>query len=474
MKSLHFALAVLACSLQLADAAEQPTPNLIWIMADDLGYGDLGCYGQQVMETPHLDQMAREGLRFTQFYAGATVCAPSRSVLMTGQHHGHTRVRGNAGRQNPVAQALRPDDTTVAQVLREAGYRTALIGKWGLGDIGDAETGLPRKQGFDQFLGYLSQVHAHNHFPDFLWRNEQRVSLPNKVTPVGNAGGGYATEAVVFADDLFADEAVQFVRANSERPFFLYWSMVIPHANNERTSVLQNGAHVPDFGPYADKDWPEPDKGQAAMIWRIDGYVQRMLDTLRELGLAENTLVIFTSDNGPHNESNHNIERFQPSGPLRGIKRSLTDGGIRVPCIAWWPGTIESGRETDHVAYFGDWMATAAELAGADVPAECDSISFLPTLVDQPAQQADHEFMYWEFHEGGFRQAAIYQGRWKGIRAGSPDAPVVLYDLQQDIGETTNVADQHPEIAAKIGQYLATARSDSPDWPPRWQTAKPR
>lgn len=444
-------------------------PNLIWIMADDLGYGDLGCYGQRVISTPHLDRMAREGLRFTQFYAGATVCAPSRSVLMTGQHQGRTRVRGNAGAENPQAQTLRPDDITVAKVLQLAGYRTALIGKWGLGDVGAAESGLPRKHGFDEFFGYLNQKHAHNHFPDFLWRNEDRVKLPNVVTPVGDSGAGYATEAVQFADDLFADEAIKFVTNNKSQPFFLYWSMVIPHANNERTRALKNGAQVPDFGPYADRDWPDPDKGQAAMISRLDGYVGRMLKTLRELGLAEDTLVIFTSDNGPHDESNHNLERFRPSGPLTGIKRSLTDGGIRVPMIAWWPEKVPAGEETNHVAYFGDWMATAAELAGANIPEGCDSISFVPTLIEDPlANQAKHEFLYWEFHEGGFKQAALYQGRWKGIRSGGPYTPVALYDLQTDLAEQADVAAKYPEIAKKIGEYLKSARVESTDWQPRW------
>lgn len=470
MKPVLSALAVLALAVSGAPAAEKP--NLIWIMADDLGYGDLGCYGQKVIATPHLDRMALEGMRFTQFYAGATVCAPSRSVLMTGQHHGRTRVRGNAGRSNPVAQALRPEDTTVADVLKGAGYRTALVGKWGLGNVGEAEMGLPRKHGFDEFFGYLSQHHAHNHFPDYLWRNEERESLPNKITPVGDDGAGYATEAVVFADDLFADEAVEFVKESRERPFFLYWSMVIPHANNERTRALGNGAHVPDFGPYADKDWPDPDKGQAAMIWRIDQYVGRMLKTLQELGLAEKTLVIFTSDNGPHDESNHDLKRFEPSGPLSGIKRSLTDGGIRVPMIAWWPRTIEPGTESDHVAYFGDWMATAAELAGAEVPDGCNSISFVPTLLGHDSKQREHEFLYWEFHERGFKQAALYKGRWKGIRSGSRDAPIVLYDLENDIGETTNVAAEHPEIAAKISEYLKTARTPLPEWEPKWAAAK--
>ncbi len=454
-------------------AEDECRPNIVLILADDLGYGELGCYGQQVIKTPQLDRMAHEGMRFTHFYAGATVCAPSRSVIMTGQHHGHTRVRGNAGAANPISQALRPDDTTVAKVLQQAGYHTALIGKWGLGDVGAAETGLPRKQGFDEFFGYLNQHHAHNHFPDYLWRNEEKIALPNRVTPVGEHGGGYATEAVQYADDLFADAALKFVADNKSRPFFLYWCMVVPHTNNERTRALKNGAEVPNFGPYADKDWPEPDKGQAAMITRLDGYVGRMLDELRKLGLAENTLVVFSSDNGPHNESNHNLARFKPSGPLTGIKRSLHDGGIRVPMIAWRPGHVAAGAVSDHVAYFGDWMATAAELAGAKAPPGCDSISFVPTLDGKLAEQQQHEFLYWEFHEGGFKQAALYQGRWKGIRSGASDAPIALYDLQTDIGEKTDIAAEHPDIAAKIGAYLAGARSDSPDWQPKWQAAKP-
>jgi arylsulfatase A-like enzyme len=444
-------------------------PNLIWIMADDLGYGELGSYGQKVIQTPHLDRMAREGLRFTRFYAGATVCAPSRSVLMTGEHHGRTRVRGNAGAGNPQAQALRPDDFTVAKALQQAGYTTALIGKWGLGDIGPAETGLPRNHGFDLFFGYLNQRHAHNHFPDFLWHNEERIALPNVVTPVGGDGAGYATEARLFADDLFTDESLKFIANHQHQPFFLYWSLIIPHANNERTRELKDGAHVPDYGPYALMDWPDQDKGHAAMITRMDSYVGRLLKHLHLLGLAENTLVLFTSDNGPHNESNHNLDRFQPSGLLRGIKRSLTDGGIRVPTIAWWPGRIAPGRVSDHVAYFGDWFATATELAGASAPDDLDSISFVPTLLGNPTEQPTHEFLYWEFHERGFTQAALYQGRWKGIRTQHQDAPLVLYDLMNDMGETNDAAPHHPDIVARINAYLQTARRDSSDWPARWQ-----
>lgn len=459
-------LLLLLCALAVSAVDRQP--NVIYILADDLGYGDLGCYGQKVIQTPELDRMAKEGLRFTQFYAGATVCAPSRSVLMTGMHHGHTRVRGNAGQKNPAAQALREGDLTVAKHLQSAGYKTALIGKWGLGDVGAAESGLPRKQGFDEFYGFLNQHHAHNHFPDFLWRNETKEPLPNVVTPVGDTGAGYATKMEKFADDLFAEESLRFVERNKDRPFFLYWSMVVPHANNERAGALGDGADVPDYGPYAESNWPKPDKGQAAMITRLDSYVGRMLAKLKELGLEKDTLVVFTSDNGPHDEARHDLKRFNPSGPFSGIKRSLTDGGIRVPFIAWWPGRIKPGRESGHVAYAGDFFATAAQLAGRPAPVGLDSLSFLPALTGQGDQLA-HEFLYWEFHEGGFRQAALLEGRWKGIRSGGPDRAIRLHDLKLDVAEQKDVAAEHPEAAKRLGEYLSTARTDSADWLPVWQ-----
>jgi len=457
---------LLLAGLLSATAAERP--NIIWIMADDLGYGDLGCYGQKLIKTPAIDKMAAEGMRFTQFYSGATVCAPSRSVLMTGKHHGHTRVRGNAGRTNPAAQALKSEDISVAKVLQKAGYRTALIGKWGLGDVGDAESGLPRKHGFDEFFGFLNQTHAHNHYPDFLWRNETKITLRNDLVKIGETGAGYARKPQEYADDLFAEESLKFVTENKTRPFFLFWSMVVPHANNERNRELKNGTEVPDYGIYSETDWPEQDKGQAAMITRMDSYVGRMLDMLKKLGLAEKTLVIFTSDNGPHNEASHNLSRFKPAGPLTGIKRSLTDGGIRVPMIAWWPGSIKAGSTSMHVGYFGDFMATAAVLAGVKPSEDTDSISFVPALLGQTRSQLQHEFIYWEFHEGGFRQAALFENRWKGIRIGGPDKPVVLYDLSIDIAEKTDVAAKYPEIASKIGKYLSGARTDLPEWRPVW------
>jgi len=457
-------LALFVIAAAASQAAERP--NIIWIMADDLGYGEIGCFGQQLMQTPNIDRMASEGRRFTQFYAGATVCAPSRSVLMTGQHHGRTRVRGNAGPVNLLAQALRAEDVTVAKVLKEAGYTTALIGKWGLGDAGAAECGLPRRHGFDYFFGFLNQQHAHNHFPDFLWRNEEKVALPNEVTRIGETGAGYATKPVQFADDLFADEVLKFVEAQKEKPFFLYWAPVIPHGNNERTKALKDGAEVPDYGAYADREWSTPAKGHAAMVSRLDSYVGRLLDKLKKQGLAEKTLVVFTSDNGPHKESGHDPELFEPYGAVSGYKRDLKDGGIRVPFVAWWPEKITAGTESTHVAYAGDFMATAAELAGVKAPENIQSISFLPSLLGHDAEQKKHDFLYWEFHERGFSQAALYQGRWKGIRNG-PRTPLALYDLQSDLRETTNVATAHPEIVGKIEAYLETARSESADWPIR-------
>lgn len=444
---------------------ENRPPNLIWIMADDLGYGELGCYGQKIIQTPHLDKMAQEGIRFTHFYAGATVCAPSRSVLMTGLHHGHTRVRGNAGQNNPLAQSLRSTDTTVAQVLKDAGYQTALVGKWGLGDAITAEEGLPRKHGFGEFIGYLNQHHAHNHFPDYIWRNEDQVKLDNDLVAVGKSGGGYATKPRVYADDLFADAAIQFVRDNKEQPFFLYWSMVVPHANNERASKLGDGTEIPDYGIYEKESWPIQDKGHAAMVSRMDSYVGRMLDELRKQGIAQNTLVIFTSDNGPHNESRHHLDRFAPSGPYSGTKRSLTDGGIRIPFIAWWPQTIQPKTSSKHVGYFGDWMATAADLAKTKAPNNLDSISFRPTLLGDEQGQLKHEFLYWEFHESGFKQAALYQGRWKGIRKGMQADSLQLFDLENDPAEKNDIRPQFGSIAKIINEYLDKARSASSDWP---------
>jgi arylsulfatase A-like enzyme len=462
--TLNRLFVALLCLTAFTATAAAPKPNIIFILADDLGYGDLGCYGQKIIQTPHLDRMAADGMKFTQFYAGSTVCAPSRSVLMTGQHTGRTRVRGNAAPEGAGPQMLRAQDVTVAEVLKGAGYNTALIGKWGLGMPGDE--GVPNRQGFDYFFGYLSQHHAHNHYPDYLWRNGEKVALPNVVTPVGTNGGGYATKRVKYAGDLFFEEAQAFVEQHKEGPFFLYLSLVVPHANNERAKELGDGQEVPDYGPYAKEDWHSSLKGQAAMITRMDQGIGDLLVKLNRLGIAHNTLVIFSSDNGPHKEGgpNYDPDFFDANGPFSGLKRSLTDGGIRVPFIAWWPGRIRAGAVSTHVGYFGDFMATAAELAGVKPPRDTQSISLVPTLLER-GEQKQHEYLYWEFHEGGTSFAVLLEGRWKGIRLKRRDAPLALYDLRADLAEQHDVAAQNPAVVKRIEAILKTARAENEFWP---------
>ncbi len=442
-------------------------PNIIFIMADDLGYGDLGCYGQQVIKTPRLDQMASEGMRFTQFYAGCPVCAPSRSVLMTGQHTGHTHVRGNAGSTDTSIQSLRDEDVTVAEVLKKQNYHTALIGKWGLGEVD--QPGFPLRQGFDYFYGYLNQLHAHNYYPTFLYRNDQEVKLRNEVQlPDGKEPGflgGYATKRVDYSHDLIADEALKFVRESADGPFFLYLAMTIPHANNEATKMMGNGAEVPTFGIYAGEDWPDQDKGQAAMITRMDADVGRLFDTLRELQIDDQTLVFFTSDNGPHDESNHNLERFQPSGPLRGIKRSLTEGGVRVPMLARWPGKIKAGSVSNHLGYFADVLPTLSEVAGFSLDGPTDGISFAPTFWGQE-EQTQHEYLYWEFYEQGSRQSVRF-GDWVAIRQPMIKGAVELYNVTEDIGEKSNVAEAHPDLVQQAIGFMDAAHVPHENWKPR-------
>ena len=434
-------------------------------MADDLGYGDLGCFGQELIKTPRLDQMAKEGMKFTRFYSGSTVCAPSRSVLMTGQHMGHTHVRGNAG-GDMSRQSLRDIDLTVAEKLKETGYKTAIIGKWGLGEVG--QEGHPLKQGFDYFYGYLNQVHAHNFYPEFLWRNQKKHLLKNVVKPVSDkprAGfmGGAATKRVEYSHDLFTKEALTWIKTNKENPFFLYLPLTIPHANNEGTRMFGDGAEVPDYGIYEKENWPKQDKGQAAMITRMDHDIGRLLDLLKELKIEENTLVMFTSDNGPHNEAGHNPELFKPAGPLRGMKRTLTEGGIRVPTLAWWPNTIKPSSISDQPFYFGDLMATACEISQNDTPLQTDSLSFLPTLKGKTKEQKRHKFLYWEFYERTFRQAVIMED-WKLIRSGMDNAKLELYDLNNDIHEDTNLVAEQPAISQRMLSYMESAHSPHPNW----------
>lgn len=439
--------------------------NIIFIMADDMGYGDLGSYGQQKIKTPHLDRMAAEGMRFTDFYAGTTVCAPSRSVLMTGLHMGHTPVRGNADK---TIQTLAPEDLTVAEVLQDAGYKTALIGKWGLGD--DGNTGLPNDQGFDYFFGYLNQVHAHNHYPDFLWRNKEKVPLPNKVQPspfpyMSFHGGVVKHEdRNVYSSDLFYQESLDFLDKIGDEPFYLFISLTSPHANNEAEKVdWAHGMEVPSYGPYADTDWPEPSKGYAGMIHHIDNGVGSVLTKLKEVGLDDDTIVIFTSDNGPHWEGGNNPDFFDSNGPYRDTKRALTDGGIRVPYIVWGPGTVPAGTTSDHIGYFGDFMAFAADVADVDTPPNLDSISFLPEITGKSAEQKKHDFVYFEFYEmGGIQAVRHYQ--WKAIRTPFHTGEIQLYDVVADPGESNNVAAQHPELVKRIGQMMDSSHVPDPRW----------
>ncbi|MEZ6138225.1 MAG: arylsulfatase [Pirellulaceae bacterium] len=447
----------------IAAAAERP--NVIFIMADDLGYGDLGCYGQQVIKTPRLDAMAKQGMRFTQFYAGCTVCASSRSVLMTGQHTGHTWVRGNAG-GDTLIQSLRDEDITLAEMLKPADYATGLIGKWGLGEVD--QPGFPGRQGFDYFFGYLNQVHAHNYYPEFLWRNDKRVPLRNEVRrPEGRPDslGGTATKRVDYSHDLFAAEALEFVRRNVDNRFFLYLALTTPHANNEATRMVGDGAEVPTYGIYANEDWPNPDKGQAAMITRMDGDIGRLLDLLKELQIDENTIVFFTSDNGPHDEANHDLDRFDPNGPLTGIKRSLTEGGIRVPFIVRWPNHIAAGSLSEHIGYSADIMPTLQQLCGSQVTVTTDGISLVPTLLGE-GQQLTHEYLYWEFYEQGSRQSVRF-GDWVAIREPMLTGEVRLYNVVADIAEQSNVADEHPELVKRAIGYLESAHIPNNNWTPR-------
>ena len=432
-------MCLLSPRLAHSGAPQSRTPNIIFILADDLGYGDLGCYGQKVIKTPNIDRLASEGTRFTQCYAGSTVCAPSRAALMIGFHTGHARVRGNAN------VPLRPEDTSVAEVLKQAGYTTGIVGKWGLGEPGS--TGIPNKKGFDYWFGYLNQTHAHNYYPDYLWKNEEQYPLRQ---------GEYS-------HDLFTREALDFVRRAREKPFFLYLAYTIPHANNELFRKTGNGQEVPSDAPYSNENWSQPHKNFAAMITRMDGDVGKLMALLKELGLDRNTVVFFSSDNGPHKEGGNDPEFFDSNGPLRGIKRDLYEGGIRVPMIARWPGRIKAGATSNQVWAFWDFLPTAAEIVGAKSPPGLDGISMLPALLGRG--QKNHEFLYWEFHEGGFKQA-VRMGDWKAVRLG-PGKPLELYDLRTDIGEKNNVTDKHPDVGAKIEQILKAARTESQAWPVR-------
>lgn len=427
-----------AAALPLAAQASSARPNIIFILADDLGYGDLGCYGQHRIRTPHLDRMAAEGLRFTQAYAGSTVCAPSRCTLMTGLHTGHAQVRGNGFESDGMTPG-----PTVASVLREAGYKTCLSGKWGLG--GPASQSLPNDAGFDEFFGFLNQMHAHNNYPEHLWKDKNEFFLKDN----------WFGRRKQFAPDLFTEHALDFLKRRRTDPHFLFLSYTVPHANNERGQVDAVGIDVPDLGPYAGESWPEVEKAFASCVTRMDADIGRVL-----AAAADNTLVIFTSDNGPHKEGNHNPEFFSSRGPLRGIKRDLYEGGIRVPTIAWWKGKIQPGV-SDTPWAFWDFLPTAADLAGVKSPAGLDGVSIAPVLLGNRTITRSH--FYWEFHEGGFAQA-VRQGDWKLVRQKPKFAPE-LYHLPDDIGEQKDLAQREPARVRALVELLRVSRTEDPRYP---------
>jgi arylsulfatase A-like enzyme len=447
----------------LADEVKKDVKfNVILINADDLGYGDLGCYGQKQIPTPALDRMASEGMRFTQFYAGSTVCAPSRSVLMTGLHTGHTPVRGNGGKEQ---QTLPTSSVTVAELCRKNGYKTGLIGKWGLGE--EETEGHPLNQGFDFFYGYLNQVHAHNHYPEFLWRNLRREPLPNvvqKPPKQPNSLGGMATERRVFANDRFIAESIDFIDQNKNQPFFLYLALVLPHANNEARGMSGNGSESPNMAKFADKPWNEASRGFAAMVTDVDLAVEKVLAKLKDAGIDDQTLVLFTSDNGPHQEAGHDLTLFNSSGGLRGTKRALYEGGIRVPLIARLPNKIAPNGVTPHIAYQADILATVAQLIGEPTPNETDGLGFLPTLLGEAKEQKEHRYLYWEFYEQGSRQAVRF-GNWKAIREPMLTGNIQLFDLSTDTSEMKNLASSNPDIVSKAAAMMAEAHRPDSRWP---------
>jgi arylsulfatase A len=488
MKWIVAAAVTAATALSAAQQAPPPRasatpPNIVYILADDLGYGELGSYGQRRIRTPRLDRMAAEGMRFTQFYAGSTVCAPSRGALLTGLHTGHAYVRDNyglGGRRDEEERGqypLPPDHPTLARALRARGYATAMVGKWGLG--GPGSTGVPTKQGFDFFFGYLDQTQAHNYYPTHLWRNEERFPLRNSYFVPHQKHEGDPNDPASYekyrgtdyAIDFMTREAEGWLRANASKPFFLYFAPTLPHlalqvpeaALKEYEGAFPETPYVGDRGYLPNRT---PRATYAAMITYLDAQVGRILDTLKAIGAEERTLVIFTSDNGAI-PSISPAEYFESNGPLRGQKTNLYEGGIRVPMIARWNGHVRAGSTSDHISANWDMWATFAELTGAALPQATDGVSMLPTLTGRGGQR-QHEALYWEFHSIGASQA-LRAGRWKGLRSGAmkrPDAPIELYDLDRDPGETTNVAATHPNVVQRIEALMRSART--PSVLPRW------
>jgi len=443
---LLFALLIL---LNAPSGLGAKPPSIVYILADDLGYGDLGCYGQKKFTTPNIDRLAAEGMKFTQHYAGSTVCAPSRCALMTGYHTGHTYIRGNR-EVRPIGQEPIPKDTiTLAKLLKQAGYATGAFGKWGLGYPGSH--GEPNAQGFDTFYGYNCQRNAHTYYPTWLFHNREKIELDGKT----------------YSHDLIQEQALKFIRENKEGPFFCFMPITLPHAamHVPESYMAPFRKKFPQFeniiGKYSGPEVRNPVAAFAGMMTKLDEGVGEVMTLLKELNLEDDTLVIFTSDNGPHLEGGHQPDFFDSNGPLNGHKRSLTDGGIRVPMIARWPGKIRAGSTTDHISAFWDVLPTACDLAGIKTPTGIDGISFLPTLLGQKQQQ--HDYLYWEFYAYGGKRA-VRMGPWKAVQRNvskNPNGPILLFNIETDIGETRNLADDHPEQIMRVKEIFAEAHTPS-------------
>lgn len=437
-------LTLLVCAT-VCIAAPAGKPNIVFVLSDDLAQGDLGCYGQKLIRTPNLDRMAAEGTRFTQAYSGTSVCAPSRASLMTGLHMGHCPIRANR-EINPEGQMPLPEGTfTVATLLKEAGYATACIGKWGMGMFDT--TGSPLKVGFDHFFGYNCQRHAHSYFPTYLYSDDRRFELP------GNDGRSVGK---TYAQNLIADETLKWIRSNKDRPFFLFYSITLPHGRFE----------IDDVGDYAKEDWTPQQKNYAAMVTRLDRDVGRILAAIRESHIDDRTIVFIAGDNGSSFDPTSEIGKLfdqAMGGKLRGFKRGMYEGALRQAAVVRWPGVVPAGRVCDAPWAFWDFLPTAAELAGAEIPdtVKVDGFSIVPLLKGGPAPQ--RPYFYWELHEGGCIQAIRFE-HWKAVRNG-PNAPVELYDLRTDEGERHDLAKERPGLVAQAVALMKEARIDDPSWP---------
>jgi arylsulfatase A-like enzyme len=443
---------------------QERLPNVIYIMADDLGIGDLGCYGQKFIKTPAMDRLAREGILFTQHYVGCPVSGPSRCSVVTGKHTGHGNVRGNA--LTPVSQGelfdlpLAKDEITIAEIVKQKGYATGCVGKWGLG--GPESEGSPNRQGFDYFFGFLNQASAHRHYAEFMFENNQRVMLDKKV----------------YANDIFEEKALSFISNNSGKPFLLYFIPTIPHADlkvpnddiGEYEGMFCEKPYLEDPSGRGFQSQAKPIGTYAAMVSRLDKSVQKILDILKEKNIDQNTIIIFTSDNGVHDRAGYNPDVMDSNGPFRGIKRDMYDGGIRTPYLVRWPEKIKPGTTSYHVSAFYDFLPTLCDLVGVKVPEGCDGISFLPTLTGNGTQK-EHDFLYWEIHENGGLQAVL-KDNWKLIRfnVDKKDYRYELYNLTHDPGEQRKVALQYPDKVKAMSQLLDQSHTKNPRYPFAYET----